>query len=113
MLVRHFTEVKQNKVDTEGAKGVKIRWLISKNEGAPTFAMREFEVEPGGYTPYHSHDWEHEVFILEGEGVAVGTDGETPIKPGMVVFVPGGQMHNFRNTGTQTLRFLCLVPHNP
>lgn len=47
MLVRSVTEVKQNQVKTEGAAGVKIRWLISAEEGAPHFAMREFEVEPG------------------------------------------------------------------
>jgi quercetin dioxygenase-like cupin family protein len=113
MLVRHASEVKQERVETEGAKDVKIRWLISKEEGAPNFAMREFEVEPGGYTPYHSHAWEHEVFVLEGEGVAVSAEAETPIEPGTVVFVPGGQMHNFKNTGPGTLRFLCLVPHHP
>jgi quercetin dioxygenase-like cupin family protein len=112
MLVRHVSEVKQSKVETEGAVGVNIRWLISKEEGAPSFAMREFEIEPAGHTPYHSHAWEHEVFGLAGEGVVVSADAETPIKPGMAVFVPGGQMHNFKNTGSETLRFLCLIPHN-
>ncbi|MBN2380683.1 cupin domain-containing protein [candidate division WOR-3 bacterium] len=111
MLVRSITEVKQDQVETEGASGVKIRWLISADEGAPNFAMREFEIEPGGHTPYHSHDWEHEVFVLSGEGTAVSEGKEHPIKKGMVVFVPGREMHNFKNTGSETLRFLCLVPH--
>lgn len=111
MIVRKADEVEKNVVEEEGAKGVNVRWLISKEIGAPNFAMREFEIEPGGYTPYHTHHWEHEVYVLEGEGVAVGPEGEHPIKPGTVVFVPGGEEHNFRNTGDIPLRFLCLVPH--
>lgn len=113
MLVRHYTQVKQDKVEQEGAKGVKIRWLISDADGAPNFAMREFEIEPGGHTPYHHHSWEHEVFVLQGEGVAVGEDGEVPIESGSILLIKGGQMHNFKNTGQDNLRFLCLVPHHP
>jgi quercetin dioxygenase-like cupin family protein len=60
----------------EGALKVKVRWLITKEIGAENFAMRLFEIEPGGYTPLHSHPWEHEVFILEGEGVVIGENKE-------------------------------------
>ena len=34
-----------------------------------------FEIAPEGYSPLHIHKWEHEVFILEREGVVV-TEGE-------------------------------------
>ncbi|MFP3903820.1 MAG: cupin, partial [Armatimonadota bacterium] len=50
-------------VTTDGAEDVSIQWLVSEdNGGAPNFAMRRFVVEPGGSTPYHTHDWEHEVY---------------------------------------------------
>ncbi|MBD3286524.1 cupin domain-containing protein [candidate division WOR-3 bacterium] len=111
MLVRSVDQISQDNVEQEGAEGVKIRWLISKYAGAPNFAMREFEIEPEGHTPYHSHDWEHEVFVLSGEGVVVSEGEQISISRDTVVFVPGGQMHNFRNTGSGVLRFLCLVPH--
>jgi len=111
MLVRNAREIRQDSVEEKGAKGVRVRWLISREDGAPVFAMREFEIEPGGYTPYHSHDWEHEVYVLSGEGVVVGEDGGKPLKPDLVAFVPAGEMHNFKNTGQETFRFLCLVPH--
>ena len=42
----------------EGVEGVSIRWVISKDDGAPTFAMRVIDVQPGGNTPFHTHDWE-------------------------------------------------------
>jgi quercetin dioxygenase-like cupin family protein len=111
MLVRHTREVRQDDVEMEGAERVRVRWLIAGEDGAPTFAMREFEVAPGGHTPYHSHAWEHEVYVLAGAGVVRSGGTETPLGPGHVVFVPGGEPHGFVNTGHQTLRFLCLVPH--
>lgn len=110
MLVRHFSRVKQDKVEQEGAEGVYIRWLISEKDGAPTFAMREFELELQGHTPYHSHAWEHELYVLSGNGAVVGVDGETPLEQGMTVFVPGGEMHSFKNKGKESFRFLCLIP---
>ncbi len=53
-------------------EGVKIRWLITEETGAPNFAMRQFTVAPGGSTPQHTHSWEHEAYILEGSGTIQG-----------------------------------------
>jgi quercetin dioxygenase-like cupin family protein len=94
----------------EGASKVKVRWLITKEMGAPNFAMRLFEVGSSGCSPFHSHTWEHEVFILEGEGVLVGDDKERKFKAGDVVFVAPNEKHQFKNNGSKTLKFLCLVP---
>jgi quercetin dioxygenase-like cupin family protein len=113
MLVRRMIDVHQETITETGAEKARIRWLITREDGAPTFAMREIEVDPGGRTPYHSHPWEHEAYVLEGTGVVAGKKGEIPLGPGSVVFVPGGEEHNFKNTGRGTLRFLCLIPHPP
>jgi quercetin dioxygenase-like cupin family protein len=78
--------------------------------GAPTFAMRHFTVQPGGHTPLHKHDWEHEVYVLEGEGFVRHQDQEYPIRPGDAIFVPPNQLHQFRSAGSSHLRFLCMVP---
>jgi len=94
----------------EGASKLKVRWLINKETGAPTFAMRLFEMEPGGHSPHHNHDWEHEVFVLEGEGVVIGGKEEKKIRTGDAVFVPPNEKHQFKNNGKKTLKFLCLVP---
>ncbi len=112
MLVRQVADVTQNDVEMDGAEKVRIRWLVARVDGAPNFAMREFCVAPGGHTPYHAHDWEHEVYVIDGKGVVAGGDGETPLEPGTVVFIPGGEEHNFKNTGDEALRFLCLIPHH-
>lgn len=110
MKVCHFSDVAAEDVGGE-AVGVKVRWLIDEKTGAPNFAMRHFEIAPGGNTPWHTHDWEHEVFGLTGEGVVVSESGETPFGPGIIVYVAPNEKHNFRNTGTEPLSMICMVPH--
>ncbi len=104
--------VEAKAVTMEGAENVSIRWLISKQDGAPNFAMRMFDVGRGGHSPLHSHSWEHEVYILEGEGKLIFEGNEKPLSGGDFVFVPGGSEHSFINTGEGRLRFLCLVPND-
>jgi quercetin dioxygenase-like cupin family protein len=105
----HYTEIENLDVP-EPAEKVKIRWLVNEKQGASNFAMRRFEVAPGGSTPYHAHEWEHEVYVLEGDAVAVSKNGEAPIGPGSVVFVEPNEEHNFKNTGEKNLVFLCMIP---
>lgn len=94
----------------QGTKDTRIRWLITEKDGAPTFVMRHFEIGPGGFTPLHEHAWEHELFILEGSGTVVGGAAEEPFAAGDVIFMPGGEKHQFRNTGARTVKMLCLIP---
>jgi len=111
MKVTDYHKVPAEAVEMDEAKGVKVRWLISDKDNAKNFAMRLFEVQPGGYSPYHIHDWEHEVFVLEGEGEAKIDEKSYSIKKDSVVFVEPGQEHTFKNTGDSLLKFLCLIPY--
>ena len=110
MIVRKYSDIETMEVEVEGAVGVKKRVLISADDGAPNFIMRMFSIEPQGQTPYHSHDWEHEVYVLSGNGAACQGDKEHELHSGSVVLVKPGEEHNFRNTGDQPLVFLCLIP---
>jgi len=104
--VRDFRDVEAQ----PALEGVTMRVVIGPEEGAPFFTMRVFEVQPNHASPFHGHWWEHEVFVLSGQGVVKTEQGETPISHGRTVFVPGGEMHQFRNTGDDVLRFICLIP---
>jgi quercetin dioxygenase-like cupin family protein len=112
MQVNHYEDAPQNAVDMPGARGCSIRWLVGQEQGAPNFAMRQFEVAVGGHTPKHSHPYEHEVFVLEGRGVVVEGDVEHPLHSGDVVYVRPDELHQFRNTGDSPFKFLCLVPNS-
>jgi quercetin dioxygenase-like cupin family protein len=89
-----------------------VRWLIGERQGAPNFAMRQFEIAPGGHTPRHQHDYEHEIYVLEGSGAAVEGDRLHPLQAGDVVYVSPGDIHQFRNTGDVPLKMLCLIPNS-
>jgi quercetin dioxygenase-like cupin family protein len=110
MNIFHYDTVKAKDADN-GASKVTVRWLITKEIGAENFAMRLFEMEPGGYSPLHIHSWEHEVFILNGEGSVFDGEKAKAFKAGDVVFVPPDERHQFKNNGKKTLKFLCLIPY--
>jgi quercetin dioxygenase-like cupin family protein len=105
------SEVKLEKMKEKGAEGIQVRWLINEEDGAPNFAMRLFELKPKGYSPLHSHSWEHEVYILEGECKVTCEQREKKATAGYVVFIPPDAKHQFANAGKSMLKFLCLVPH--
>jgi quercetin dioxygenase-like cupin family protein len=108
----HFSEVEAEEFKEADATGISVRWLIKKEDGASNFAMRYFEVSPNGSSPHHSHDWEHEVFILEGECQVICGDKRRNVSAGYAVFIPSNVSHQFINIGKTKLKFLCLVPYH-
>ncbi len=110
MKIKQYGDVKATLFDSDIAKGVAARVVIGKADGAENFCMRVFEVAPGGNTPKHAHDWEHEMFIHAGEGQIYGNGQWNAVKPGKVVFIPGHEEHQIKNTGRETLVIACLIP---
>jgi quercetin dioxygenase-like cupin family protein len=110
MKIVHSSEVQPQPVTESGASNTTIRWLLSRPEGAPNFAMRLFELDPGGSTPLHEHAWEHEVFILEGRAEVVQDTGPTPIAPGDAILLMPGERHQIRSVGDTPVRLLCMIP---
>jgi len=106
MKVSNYLDAEPN----EEAPGVIKRNVIAAEDGAPHFCMRVFEVKPGSSTPFHSHWWEHEVFILSGQGLAVSEQGETPIGKDSVIFVAPNEQHCFVNNSNEPLCFICVIP---
>lgn len=110
MKIEHYTKTAAEAV--EGSPGVTIRWVVSQDDDAPNFAMRVIEIQPGSNSPYHIHDYEHEIFVLSGAGFARDVDGnETPIEPGTVLYIAPNEKHGLFNRGDEVLRIVCLVPH--
>ncbi len=110
MLVRRADEVDGRAMEMTDARGVTMRLMVGRADGAPNFAMRHFTVEPGGHTPHHRHNYEHEIFVVEGRG-RVEQEGElNDLQAGDVIFIRPNALHQFSNTGHEPLKFLCLVP---
>lgn len=93
------------------APGVSIRLLIDEErDGAPVYVLRMIEVAPGRQTPDHSHPFEHENFVVEGNGKVMMEGEWQEVAAGHVVFVPPGVRHRYRNTGDVPFKFLCGIP---
>jgi quercetin dioxygenase-like cupin family protein len=111
MKVRHYTDAPLEDVGREGFQGVKARYVITDKEGAPHFAMRVFEFEPGGHTSLHKHPEEHEIFILEGKVIAVNDrDDEFPLEAGHTLYIPAHEPHQLKNASGMKSKLICLIP---
>ena len=110
MIAKKYEEVEKQKIERDGVKGVYIRWLVGQDSGAPNFYLRHFEVEPGGHSPYHTHPWEHEVYVLEGKGRLNTKDKSLALEKDYFALVLPGEEHQFENTGDTPLKFLCVIP---
>jgi quercetin dioxygenase-like cupin family protein len=97
-------------VELDGVKDVAMRVLLGAADDMPNFSMRHFVVQPGGHTPKHAHDYEHQVIVLAGDGEADHGDETVRFHPGDVMYVEADQVHQFRNTGSEPVEFICLVP---
>jgi len=106
----HYDQVEAEEVRMPGAEKVIVRWLVSPQDGAPNFYMRRYELAPGGRTPRHKHPWEHEVYILEGEGTVFGAGRESPFRAGDVIYIAPEEEHDFVADAAKPVAFLCLIP---
>jgi quercetin dioxygenase-like cupin family protein len=110
MIVKKYTEVENQEVKMDGVKDTSIRWLIGEETNAPNFYTRLFEMKPGGHTPFHTHPWEHEIYVLEGKAQLNTTEGSIPLEQGSFALVLPGEEHQFENTGDSRFKFLCVIP---
>lgn len=108
-MIRNIDDVQMDPVQMEGVEGASMAVMVGRGDGAPHFALRSFRVEPGGHTPRHSHDYEHEVYIVSGSGTILLGDETKQIRAGDVIYVKADLEHQFQS-GDEPLRFLCMVP---
>lgn len=110
MKIIHYSDAEAKVFTGDAVKGAKGRVLIGQADGAKNFCMRVFELSPGGYTPKHTHEWEHEVFVHSGEGAAFSGGEWIPVSKGTAVFIPPYEEHQLKNTGDAPFIFVCLIP---
>jgi quercetin dioxygenase-like cupin family protein len=107
MYVARMKDVEEIELAHEGAKGVKVKYLLHKGIGAKHLELRLFTIEVGGYTPLERHEHEHEVFILHGKALVKGGEVEMVVNAGDAIFIPSNEEHQFRNIGEEKVEFLC------
>ncbi len=109
MKIIHKDDVAPVQVQHDGVKGVTIRAMITDKDGAGNFALRVFDVEPSGNTPFHTHSWEHEVYILSGSGNVRRESDDVKVSAGTAIFIEPNEKHSFV-AGDDGLSFICVIP---
>ena len=110
MKVLNYTDVMPIVMNNDMVKNVAGRVMIGKEDSANNFCMRVFEMKKDGYTPKHTHNWEHEIFVHTGHGEAFMDGSWHPLTAGTAVFVPANVEHQFRNTNDDLFTFVCMIP---
>ena len=110
MKITDDLELSPRLLQGDGVSGVTKQVLIGPEQGSGNIALRRFIVAPGGYTPWHSHPFEHVVRVEAGAGEVRDESGQWhPLAAGKSVFVPADEQHQFRNAGARPFVFLCIV----
>jgi len=111
MIRKHFDEIPAVKMEQEGFLNMTARFALTKEDGVPNYALRVMEFGPGGHTSLHAHQEEHEFYFLDDHAAFVGAEGETvPMQQGDCVYVAPNEIHQIRNTSTETARVVCTIP---
>ncbi len=110
MVIGNINDLFAKEIISPEAKNAKMQVLVSPKEGWEGYVMRVLIVGPEGYTPKHRHDWPHINYIIEGEGELLVGDNIQSVTAGSYAYVPANQLHQFRNIGRKTFKFICIVP---
>jgi quercetin dioxygenase-like cupin family protein len=115
MIIKNYQDVEEKQATlTDGTKveDVYVRWLIDTKSGAKNFAMRRFEINPGGKVPLHNHPEDHEIYVLSGMGRFYNDEGQQKMtNMGDIIYIPPNEKHGIDNLGKDNFVFICLVPY--
>ncbi|MGI1690535.1 cupin domain-containing protein [Thermoanaerobacter uzonensis] len=110
MIVSHKMNVKGMEIKDDNMKNVIKKVLITPKEGWEGYVMRLFEIGSGGYTLRHSHPWPHINYVLKGKGKLHIDGTDYDIEEGSFAYISSNKLHQFINTGEETLELICIVP---
>lgn len=109
-MVGNTKNVTSKEVKNPSAFNSSMKVLVSPKEGWEEYVMRIVEIKEDGYTPKHNHPWPHINYMLEGEGELMINEEVHRVSSGSYAYVPSDAIHQFKNTGKGTFKFICIVP---
>ena len=91
--------------------GINAARLINLDDNPPTCTLSYSQIEPGKTSSHHIHEWEHEVYIIEGTGTLFCDGKEYPVKAGDAIFIPPNVDHyTLNNGGTGNIHRIEINP---
>ena len=109
-MIGHINELSGKQITHPDALNSMMKVLVSPKEGWEGYVMRVVEVGQNGFTPKHAHPWPHINYMISGKGELYIKDKATKVEAGSFAFVPENTLHQFKNVGNETFKFICIVP---
>jgi len=112
-IIKNFRSLKPSPIkrDEKLFKDVKYHPLLtSREDDAPNFSLRIFSIGPDGHTINHKHSYEHEIYILEGDGFVYIDDAKINIKKDDCFIIYPYERHQLIS-GKNGMNVICIVPN--
>ncbi len=104
----YYLDQEAEEVHLDGARNTVIRHIITEKDGAPNFNLRVLTIGPDGQSPDHSHPWEHEFFVISGQGTGEVNGNTMALKQGDAIYVPPNVRHCL--LAKEVMEVICLIP---
>ena len=94
----------------DGSRNVKMRQLIGHEDGARKTSLHELIIGKGGFSAPHRHEWDHQLVVTKGKGLAIIERKKIDLRPGLVLLVQSNEEHQFLQRGREPLHFVTVTP---
>jgi quercetin dioxygenase-like cupin family protein len=91
----------------------RVRNFIANRELGTQSDIHENVISPGVVVPWHYHETEEVIVVLEGAGECRTEQGIENYSAGDVIILPARVKHSLRNSGTKLIRQICFFPSDP
>src|SRR2546428_10679952 len=113
MYTTHVRSVAEIRFLEEGSHNVKMKQLIGHEDGARKTAMHELIISKGGYSAPHRHEWDHQLVVTEGRGVAIIGGEKNPRRPGGALLLPTKEGQQVPQRGREPPKVVTRAPIQP
>lgn len=97
----------------ERGGGARTTPLVSPSIGAKSFITGITEFDAGVAIPFHSHNCEESVVLLEGDAMMDIDGQEYRLKPLDTTFIPPNVVHRFRNLSADAKMKILWIYASP
>ncbi len=91
----------------------RVRNFIANKELGTQSDIHENVLSPGVTIPWHFHETEEVIVVLEGSGECRTEQTTEKYSAGDVIILPPRVKHSLKNSGDTLIRQICIFPGDP
>jgi quercetin dioxygenase-like cupin family protein len=91
----------------------RVRNFVANKELGTKSDIHENVISPGVIVPWHFHETEEVIVVLEGNGECRTETGTETYAGGDIIILPPRVKHSLKNSGNTLIRQICIFPDDP